>query len=94
MTSMLDWVGFAVQIIGPIAFAAGLSLTLYHLFQMAKTTNRQPGSPFSVNVFANTFAVLESAADLTEQGRRHRRWLFLSFVVLVGGILLMYIFGI
>jgi hypothetical protein len=84
----------AIQIIGPIAFAAALSLTIYHLFQMAKTANRQPGSPFSVNVFANTFAVIESAADLTERGRHHRRWLFLSFALLLSSALVMRIFGI
>jgi tellurite resistance protein TehA-like permease len=91
---MFHRVTIAIQIIGPIGFAAALSLTLYHLVQMAKTTNRQRGSPFSVNVFANTFAVIESAADLTERGRVHRRWFFLSFVVLLCCILLMYLFGI
>jgi hypothetical protein len=87
-------VTIAIQLIGPVGFAVALSLTLYHLVQLTKTTNRQPGSPFSVNVFANTFAVLESGSDLTERGRFHRRWFFLSLALLVCCALLMRIFGI
>jgi hypothetical protein len=91
---MIQSVTVALSVLGPIAFAGALLLTLYHLVQMAKTANRQPGSPFSVNVFANTFAVIQSGSDLTKRGRFHRRRLFLSFALLAGCALLMRIFGI
>jgi hypothetical protein len=86
-------VGSAVTSIAAIGFCAGVPLTVYHIIQMARIANRKPGTPFSTNVFVNTFNAITLPADLTKRGRFHRRRLLQSIALLVGSIALMIIVG-